>query len=96
MLKNLGVCLILLVFVILPLSAAADKKQNPERCLPLEPNVIPVSREGRLIVYESDGMRCQMYVNTGGMAGGAGAPSCVSWPSAKDFRVIRIVDTTNK
>lgn len=49
--------------------------------------------KGRLFIYETDGMRCSLYINENGMAAGAGGAACISWPTADEFRVIRVILT---
>jgi hypothetical protein len=54
---------------------------------------IPSTRTGRLIIYESDGMRCSLYINEDGMASGAGGLSCIPWHGATGFRLLRVAKT---
>ena len=55
--------------------------------------VLPVSTKGTLIVYQFEGMRCHLFTNEDGMAKGAGGTSCIAWPSAKEFMILKVVKT---
>lgn len=87
--------LLFLAYVIcLGLAAVAQGEEivGEERQLPIE-------TRGTLVVFETDGMRCVLYVNAGGMAGGAGSSQCLPinpnlpLPAPKGFRIIRVVKT---
>lgn len=53
-----------------------------------------VETSGRLIVFETNGMTCSLYVNTEGIAAGSSSISCVPTPSATTFRVLKSLETT--
>lgn len=57
---------------------------------------LPATVAGRLIIYEAHGMRCSLYVNEQGYSRGAGAPSCVPWAKAGEFKILSVVKTTEE
>lgn len=57
---------------------------------------LPVQTEGKLIVYEYQGQRCHLFVNENGMAGGAGAITCMNGQGYSEEFTILIVVETNK
>lgn len=60
---------------------------------------LPVGAYGTLVVFNTDGLRCVLYVNEGGMAKGSGAAQCVPLnpnvplPDSADFQILRVVRT---
>ena len=60
---------------------------------------LPTTVSGSLVIFDSDGLRCVLYVNEGGMAKGSGAAQCLPLnpnlplPDKEEFRIIRVVET---
>lgn len=81
-----------MICMFLAAVAQAQEIRSPQVQLPIE-------TKGTLVVFETDGMRCVLYVNEGGMAGGAGSSQCLPvnpnllLPAPGDFRIIRVVRT---
>jgi hypothetical protein len=62
--------LLLTLLLLASPAASAAEAQAP----------IPTGSDGKLIVFETRGLLCVLYVNTGGMAGGAGTLTCHPLP----------------
>lgn len=79
---------LVLASLLLPLSAHAESPAP----------TLPVDTKGTLVIFEVEDLRCALYVNEQGMAGGAGTPSCVRMTYAdkdyaREFRLLRVIKT---
>ena len=85
------------IFLLFLLLASPASAIHPCDLVPTSPECqfIPSDKTGRLIIFESDGMHCSLYINEDGMASGAGGISCVPWPTAGEFKLLRVVKTQN-
>ena len=88
--RTLLLILAFLVCLGLAMRGSADEERKSK-------SVIPVETQGTLVFFEAYGLRCAMYVNEEGMAGGAGALECVKFAlpgmASEEFRILSVVET---